>query len=256
MRSSLDTADPGMYHDFDWRAAPMSSPVWPLLVGTLYFLTMVFGQDLIRRTGVKMTGLHGALQFHNGFLSVLSLVMFVGCLFEMFQRWRMEGTTWIFCEAPSVRAQGPLYFWSYVFYLSKYYEMVDTVLALLKGSELPHFWLHVYHHSIVPILIWAWLEHCQTLQFPGLLFNTFVHVIMYAYYFLRLRKVPTPWKVWVTRLQIVQFVSSLFFFARTLTYIWQSPLGGICAGQLTMFANIFVNLTLLPQFVNVLRKLH
>jgi GNS1/SUR4 family len=28
--------------------------------------------------------------------------------------------------------QGPLYFWSYVYYLSKYYEFLDTVLLTLK----------------------------------------------------------------------------------------------------------------------------
>lgn len=28
--------------------------------------------------------------------------------------------------------QGPLFFWSYVYYLSKYYEFVDTALLVVK----------------------------------------------------------------------------------------------------------------------------
>ena len=32
-----------------------------------------------------------------------------------------------------LRAAGPLYFWSYVYYLSKYYELLDTILSLGRG---------------------------------------------------------------------------------------------------------------------------
>ena len=33
-------------------------------------------------------------------------------------------------------AQGPLFFWSYVYYLSKFYEFIDTVLLVLKVHPL------------------------------------------------------------------------------------------------------------------------
>jgi hypothetical protein len=33
--------------------------------------------------------------------------------------------------------QGPLYFWSYVYYLSKYYELLDTVILALKVPLVP-----------------------------------------------------------------------------------------------------------------------
>lgn len=48
--------------------------------------------------------------------------------------------------SPALRTsatQGGLYFWSYVYYLSKYYELLDTVLLILKvrrRSWAPH-WL-------------------------------------------------------------------------------------------------------------------
>ena len=35
-----------------------------------------------------------------------------------------------------------------MYYLSKYYELLDTVLQLLKGRPPPHFFLHVYHHAV------------------------------------------------------------------------------------------------------------
>ena len=60
---------------------------------------------------------------HNLLLSIGSLVMFLGTLLELLRRWSNSGSSdWFFCE--NVReSAGALYFWSYVYYLSKYYEM-------------------------------------------------------------------------------------------------------------------------------------
>ena len=73
--------------------------------------------------------------FHNLILSLGSLIMFLGTCLELLQRWLSSGhADWFFCEDPKMKAVGPLYFWSYVYYLSKYYEMFDTVLVLLQKS--------------------------------------------------------------------------------------------------------------------------
>ncbi|CAE7205384.1 unnamed protein product [Symbiodinium natans] len=193
------------------------------------------------------------LVVHNFILSLMSLVLCLGCAFEMLQRVRRENTVeWMFCEDTSISTRGPLYFWSWAFYASKYYELVDTLLALLRASRPPHFGLHVYHHALVPVMVWNWLEHRTTLQHIGLLWNTFVHVVMYAYYGLKVLHVPTPWKKWVTRLQIVQFVTSMALLVPVLYYTWDAPLGDVCAGQRSFFVNLAFNLTLLWQFVGVL----
>ena len=96
---------------------------------------------------------------------------------------RLDGAygraTFFFCEPRGTLPNGPLYYWSYIYYLSKYYELLDTVLQLLKGRPPPHFFLHVYHHAVVLQMCWLWLEYSQSLQWGGLLFNTAVHVVMY-----------------------------------------------------------------------------
>eukprot|EP00592_Proboscia_alata_P005421 CAMPEP_0194373360 /NCGR_PEP_ID=MMETSP0174-20130528/21789_1 /TAXON_ID=216777 /ORGANISM="Proboscia alata, Strain PI-D3" /LENGTH=208 /DNA_ID=CAMNT_0039152383 /DNA_START=228 /DNA_END=854 /DNA_ORIENTATION=- len=157
--------------------------------------------------------------------------------------------TWFFCEDQSTVASGELWFWSYLYYLSKYYELLDTVLQLLKGRPPPHFFLHVYHHSMVLFMAWSWLETVQTLQFGGLIFNTAVHVVMYYYYFRRVMKWSVPWKKYVTKFQIVQFSASLVFFMVTCGYYAR---GASCAGTYALAFNVFFNVTLLHQFVGVL----
>ena len=48
-----------------------------------------------------------------------------------------------------------------LYYLSKYYELLDTVLQLLKGRPPPHFFLHVYHHATVlqHVTVPTWRRH-------------------------------------------------------------------------------------------------
>ena len=124
----------------------------------------------------------------------------------------------------------------------------------MAGAEFqppPHFFLHVYHHAVVLFMSWLWCEHCQTLQFGGLLFNTAVHVVMYYYYFRSVLKLPTPWKRLVTQFQIVQFGTSLLCFCATA---WLLAHGAECAGTRAMLFNLVFNVTLLYQFVGVLTK--
>mmetsp|Transcript_114164 Transcript_114164/g.227188 ORF Transcript_114164/g.227188 Transcript_114164/m.227188 type:complete len:254 (+) Transcript_114164:138-899(+) len=241
-----------MYSDFDWANAPLSSASAPIVSGVAYLIMVAILPRFVPPGGVK--GIKGILALHNGILSVWSFLMFAGCLAEMFRRAQHEGNwDWMFCESPHRRATGPLYFWSYVFYVSKYYEMLDTVLALLRGSKPPHFGLHVYHHSLVPVMIWNWHENCMSLQFPGLLFNTLVHVVMYAYYTFKIFQWPTPWKSWVTRLQIIQFVTSFAFMLVTLSRYANTGLSNDqCSGMMTLWANLVLNVTLLWQFLGVL----
>lgn len=126
----------------------------------------------------------------------------------------------IFCEHSNTQAKGPLWFYVYLYYLSKYYELLDTILQMLSGKIPPNYFLHVFHHSLVILNVWFWLQSTASLQFIGLLFNTAVHVVMYYYYYLRSVGIVPKWKNSVTSFQIIQFVTSAVSFIVMLIFVF------------------------------------
>jgi len=193
---------------------------------------------------------------HNLVLVVGSLVMFVGCLNAALVEARgsswmwgkkksLEQLEWVLCFPQGTRAAGPVFFWSYVYYLSKFYELLDTVILLFKKRPLS--FLHVFHHAVVIFMCFFWLLDTQSLQIIGLLTNTAVHVIMYTYYFLCSINCPPPWKKVVTNVQIVQFVFSFICGVATL---WLHFSGPGCAGMYAFSFNLVFNASLLFLFLN------
>jgi hypothetical protein len=137
---------------------------------------------------------------------------------------------WMLCFPPGTAPRGKLFYWSYVYYVSKFYELLDTVLLVLKGRPLT--FLHVFHHAFVLVMCFLWLQSSQSLQHIALLTNTGIHVMMYFYYFLTTLGIRPGWKVLVTNGQIVQFV---FSFACSVPFVWTHVTsvrggGGGCAG--------------------------
>ena len=95
-------------------------------------------------------------------------------------------------------------------YNNKYIELLDTLWMILKKKNNQISFLHCYHHVL---LFWVWWYDCAVEpggdSWFGACVNSFIHVIMYAYYTLALFKVPCPWKKWITNLQMLQFAVCL-----------------------------------------------
>lgn len=94
----------------------------------------------------------------------------------------------------------------WVHYNNKYVELLDTVFMALRKKNRQISFLHVYHHVL---LIWSWYAVCRIMPggdaYFGALCNSFVHVLMYAYYGAALMKVQMPWKRQLTNIQMLQF---------------------------------------------------
>ena len=96
---------------------------------------------------------------------------------------------------------GPLVFWHWLFYVSKFYELLDTVFIVLRRRPLE--FLHVFHHCVTLLTCWIGLEVGQTNQWVAVVNNTTVHSFMYYYYYCAARGEKVWWKQYLTRAQIV-----------------------------------------------------
>ena len=169
---------------------------------------------------------------HNLVLIFSSAFMFTGLLVEITSSSSNLTLNSLTCNPPNQPSTGPTSFFLYLYYLSKYYELLDTFLQLARGKPPPHFALHVYHHACILVLSWVWLEFNTSLAPVGVLFNTLVHVVMYSYYLQRVLTCETPkYKKLVTLLQLVQFSTSFVLFIFSTKFHFG---GGGCSGYTTL----------------------
>lgn len=99
-----------------------------------------------------------------------------------------------------------------VYWISKLYELLDTVFMVLRHRKRQISFLHVFHHSSITMLAdWAYFISPIPAAVPILALNSAVHVVMYGYYFLTaLRPLHDfTWKRRITQMQLLQFMFAL-----------------------------------------------
>ena len=120
------------------------------------------------------------------------------------------------------------------FYLSKYYEYIDTFLIYLSGKK-PIF-LQKYHH-IGTAVLWhfAYYYKGDAIWIPTL-YNSFVHTIMYSYYLGSLLKIQSFRKIkpYITCMQIFQLVSQF-----STLYFYKPPVDSVFNYQIAIASNAF-----------------
>ncbi|KAJ2756551.1 hypothetical protein GGI19_000767 [Coemansia pectinata] len=104
---------------------------------------------------------------------------------------------------------------NYLFYLSKYYELIDTFIILAKGRKAT--FLQTYHHAGAITTMWVGCYFGS----PQLIFyvveNSIIHTLMYSYFALTAMGYSPPGKKYLTHLQIFQFLIGLVFIALYIT---------------------------------------
>ena len=117
----------------------------------------------------------------------------------------------------------------WLFYGQKFWEYLDTVFFILKGSRRQVSFLHVYHHCSVTAIVWVYLQLMTSTNDGGTqlvtadgyipaFLNSFVHVLLYSHYFMRLKckhvgGAKPWWAPYLTKMQLVQFFIIAFAVA-------------------------------------------
>lgn len=96
------------------------------------------------------------------------------------------------------------------YFLCKIVELLDTVFFILRKKEKQVSFLHLYHHAMMPICSWIGVKFLPGGHGTLLgLINSFIHIIMYSYYFLAaLGPQFQKYLWWKKYLTVMQMVSS------------------------------------------------
>ena len=82
---------------------------------------------------------------------------------------------------PSALTPGRLWneglaFYGWIFYLSKFYEIIDTIIILMKGKQSSN--LQSYHHAGAIISMWIGIRYMSPPIFIFVFFNSGIHALM------------------------------------------------------------------------------
>jgi hypothetical protein len=67
-------------------------------------------------------------------------------------------------------------FWAWLFYLSKFYEVLDTLIILAKGKKSSS--LQTYHHAGVILCLWCGIRYMSPPMWIAIMLNSFIHTLM------------------------------------------------------------------------------
>ncbi|KAK2751098.1 hypothetical protein FQN57_000173 [Myotisia sp. PD_48] len=133
---------------------------------------------------------------------------------------------------------GGLAYFGWIFYLSKFYEVLDTAIILAKGKKSST--LQTYHHAGAMMCMWAGIRYMAAPIWIFALFNSIIHAMMYTYYTLTALSVRIPVRIKrsLTTMQILQFIigtllaaSHLFvYYSLPVTVPHISPVASVASG--------------------------
>eukprot|EP00550_Attheya_septentrionalis_P007627 CAMPEP_0198288570 /NCGR_PEP_ID=MMETSP1449-20131203/7025_1 /TAXON_ID=420275 /ORGANISM="Attheya septentrionalis, Strain CCMP2084" /LENGTH=231 /DNA_ID=CAMNT_0043986733 /DNA_START=308 /DNA_END=1003 /DNA_ORIENTATION=+ len=158
----------------------------------------------------KSSGFRWAVAVHNLGLAVFSAVVVFHTWPIVIGHYLEKGFDAVYCDADgSLWGEAGLGAWATIFYISKYYEFLDTWVLIFKGKK-PSF-LQIYHHTGVVLTMWGGVTSQASWLLVVVLLNSLIHTLMYTYFFVK-TLYPTmhiPYARYLTTAQIVQFLTGI-----------------------------------------------
>ncbi|XP_076277891.1 stuck in traffic [Lasioglossum baleicum] len=207
----------------EWFMIASPVPGISLLIGYLYFCLSWGPKQMEHR---KPYQLRNILVVYNFLQVLLSCWLFYEGLDGAWLRkysWKCQPVD--FSTSPEAMrvARGV-----YIYFLAKISELLDTVFFVLRKKDSQITFLHLYHHTVMPMISWG-----ATKYYPGGhgtfigVINSFVHIIMYTYYLLAALLPQYQkylwWKKYITTLQMGQFCLAFLHSCQLVIYDCDYP---------------------------------
>jgi elongation of very long chain fatty acids protein 6 len=182
---------------------------WFLLfpVTTFYLLTIYFGQKIMKNR--PAFELRSIFILWNLGLAIYSILGTVRSVPELIYLLNDKGIKYSVCvETFSYGVTG---YWSWLFTLSKFVELIDTLFLIVRKREI--IFLHWYHHATVLSFVWYSIKDFPATARWFATINYSIHAIMYTYYTimtLRIIRIPKVISMTITSLQIIQMVAGVY----------------------------------------------
>ncbi|CAL0323757.1 unnamed protein product [Lupinus luteus] len=177
---------------FRWSPTQSWGSTWPFLVTGImtYILTAITLHRILKILKCHRPVPLGPIPaLHSLSMSIISITIFIAMLFsataeihDTWWLWRRTRTTsleWFLCFPLGIRPSGRVFFWSYVFYLSRLLHFLRTFFTILRHRKLSFF--RLFNHSILFITSFLWLEFSQSFQVLAILLSTFVYTLVYGH---------------------------------------------------------------------------
>ncbi|KAG1142921.1 hypothetical protein G6F37_006019 [Rhizopus arrhizus] len=246
------------YYEFfmDWKT--------PVVIATLYAVTIHLlnpsrATAKLSRVEAKNRGVNNASSssklfttfvfLHNLFLSIYSGVTFVNMVQALHRLFTNYSVHDAYCDVDGSFWDEALGYWGYLFYLSKFYEVVDTAIILIKGRRSSL--LQTYHHSGAMITMWSGIRYKAQPIWIFVVFNSLIHSIMYMYYAFTSIGLHPPGKRYLTSMQISQFLVGM---STAISYLFVPDCLQTPGQRFAVGLNIAYLLPLTYLFVDFARK--
>ncbi|POO02603.1 ELO family [Trema orientale] len=158
---------------------------------------------------------------------------------------------WLLCFPLGTRPSGRVFFWSYLYYLSRFLHMLRTLFAVARRRRLS--FCQLLNQSILTFVSFLWLEFSQSFQVLAILSATLAYAAVYGYRFwtaLGLRGACFPF---VVTCQIALLGCNVACHVGVLTL---HLMKGGCNGIGAWFLNSVLNAVILLLFLNFYVKMH
>lgn len=225
----------------------IKEPWSTILLVSAYLLIVLIGPVLMKRR--EAMDLKQVMFIYNFCLVMLNAYITVEIILSVIE----SKYNWL-CDTLDYHDNGPgnrlaaALWW---FYFSKIIEFIDTFIFILRKKNNQISFLHVYHHSTMPLLWWIGIRwFAGGVSFFSALINSMVHIIMYTYYFLAAfgdtLKPYLGWKRYLTMIQLGQFclvlihtVQALFITACDFDWRTEVALIFYLLSHIILFSNFY-----------------